>query len=278
MKKLNKIMILILSLVFTLSIMIGCGGENKSSAANTNKTESTKLLTAVEFEQMYSDISKFKGNKVDFYAKVFTQPEKDDKGTYFQCYANNNNNLNTMVGIGDPKSDVKEGDIVHIIGTIKDKFEGENGFGAKIVAPIISADKIEKADYATAFAPAIKTVELNKEINQHGYIIKVNKVEFAKQETRVYLTITNNSKDKISFYSFNTKATQGNKQFEIKDNYDTNYPELKSEILPNIKEDGIITFQPMNPDGENVKLILEGNSDNYDLDFKPFTFDIPSKK
>lgn len=280
MKKFIKSIKLFLSLTLATFLLVGCGGGNKSSATNSDantSAENIKILTADEFKQMYSDPNKFKNNKVNFYARIFLEPEKDDKGTYFQCYANNDDSMNTLVTISDPKLDVKDGDIIYITGVVAKAYTGKNAFGGEVTAPVITADKVLKADYATAFAPAVKTVDLNKEINQHGYIMKVNKVEFAEKETRVYLTINNASKDKISFYSFNSKATQGSSQFEIADNYDAKYPEIESEILPGIKEEGIIVFKPMNPAGENAKLIIEGRSDNYQLDFTPFIFDIPLK-
>lgn len=268
----KKVLVLIFSCILSCFI-IGCGGSDTTSE---NKKQAKKL-TEEEFLQMYSDVEKFKGDQVDFFAKIFTSPEKDDKGTYFQCYAKNDNNKNTMVGIKDTKLDVKEGDIVHVVGIVEEKFEGTNGFGAKVGAPMILASKIEKSDFATAFAKAIKTIDVNKEINQNGYVMKLNKVEVAKEETRVYITINNNSKNKISLYSFNSKLVQGNKQIKTKDNYDAKYPEIKDELLPGVKEEGIILFDKIDINGENLKLYLEGSTDNYDIDLKPFEYDINLK-
>jgi len=222
---------------------------------------------------MYSDPDKFKNRSVDFYAKIFIVPEKDDKGTYIQAYANNDDSKNTLITIVDPKLDVKQDDVIHVVGTVNKEFEGENALGGTVNAPIILASKVEKTDYATAFAPAIKTIEVNKEINQHGYIIKLNKVELAEKETRLYIKINNTSKEKVSFYSFNANVVQGSKQFKESDNYDEVVPELDSEILPGVDQEGVLIFEPVRVDGENLKIILDGTSDNYELNFDPFTFE-----
>ncbi|MBE6067769.1 MAG: DUF4352 domain-containing protein [Clostridium lundense] len=273
LKKLGSIL-LSLALLFSLT---GCENSSSNDKSTVAKQENTKPLSSEEFKQMYSDPNKFKGRTVDFYAKIFIAPEKDDKGTYFQCYANNDDSLNTFVGILDPKLDVKEGEVVRIIGNVKEKMKGTNAFGGEVSAPLIQANKVEKTDYATAFSPAIKTIELNKEINQHGYVIKLNKVEIAKEETRAYITVTNNSKGKINFYSFNSKAVQGSKQLDIKDNYEAKYPEIKSEILSGVKEEGIVTFQPIDVNGDKLRIIFEGSSDNYSLQFNPFEYEINIK-
>lgn len=64
---------------------------------------------------------------------------------------------------------------------------------------------VEKATYIEAFAPTLKTINVNKEINQNGYVAKITKVEFAEKETRSYLSITNNTRENISLYKYNSK-------------------------------------------------------------------------
>lgn len=167
---------------------------------------------------------------------------------------------------------MKDKDIIHVIGAVEKEFVGENGFGAEIKAPLILASKIERTDYATAFAPAIKTIQVNKEINQNGYILKLSKVEVAEKETRLFININNTTKEKISFYSFDANITQGNKQFKELSNYDEVVPEIDSDILPGITQDGVLIFDPVQADGENLKIIFKGGSDNYELKFNPFSF------
>lgn len=246
--------------------------EKAKQAISTNDSS---LLDKDEFKQMLSNADKFKGRKVDYYAKIFIEPEKDDKGTYIQAYAAPENSTgNTLIQISDSKLDVKKDDIIHIVGTVEKKYTGQNSFGAEISAPVITASKIEKSDYATAFDPAIKTVDVNKEIDQHGYIIKLNKVEFGTENTRAYLTITNNTNGNVMFSTYESKATQGNKQFDKDDSYGK-YPELNTEILSGIKEEGVAAFKPLDANGENVKLIFEGHSSSdYSLEFEPYTFEV----
>lgn len=270
--KMKKIITTIFS-TFMVVALVGCGGS-KETTSNKN----AKQLSKIEFEQMYSDINKFKGDKVDFFAKIFINPEKDSKGIYIQCFANNNDKLNTVVALNDTKLDIKQDDIIHVVGTVKDKFEGENALGGKVSAPLILAEKVEKTDYAKAFAPAVKTIKVDKEINQNGYIIKLNSVEIAEKETRVNLTITNNSNNKINFYAFNSKLTQGSKQIpEAEKNFDAKYKEIQSEIMPGVKEDGVVVFKEIDLKGDTLKFNFEGASDNYELQFKPFVFEVSLK-
>jgi hypothetical protein len=267
----TKLALLLLCIIFTF---LGCGNSNQVST----KEVAQKLLEKEDYEKMYSDPDKYKNYTVDFYCQVFADVQKDDKGTYLQAWANpDQNTKNTLIKINDPQLDVKKDDIIHVTGTVEKAYKGKNAFGAEITAPLINASKIEKSDYAQAFSPAIKAIDVNKEIDQNGYVIKVSKVELAQQETRVYLKITNNSQNKINFYTFNSNATQGNKQFDNKDNFKANYPKLQSNILPGVSTEGILVLQPMDPNGDTIKLLLNGSSDNYKIKINPFVFEIALK-
>lgn len=244
----KKFISTILGLILLVSLT-ACGNTTQSTSNNKN-SESSKPLSKEEFQQMYSNPDKFKGKTVDFYARVFGEPEKDDKGTYLQAWLNpKDSSNNIIIAINDAKLDVKRDDIIHVVGVVEKKYEGKNAFGATITAPVITASKIEKTDYTTAFDPAIKTVDLNKEIDQQGYVMKISKVEFSKENTRVYLSITNNSKERFNFYKYNSNAVQGSKQLKLKDNYEQKLPDIKTEILPGVKEEGVLNFEPMDING-----------------------------
>ena len=273
MKKIITI-VLCFTLVFSLA---ACGQPDDPSPSETGDEEQKKgkVLTEKEFKQMYSNPDKFKGERVDFHAQIFLQPERDEKGTYLQAYLDPDNSQNNIiVAINDPDLEVNKGDIIRVLGTVKGNYEGQNAFGAEISAPVIEAETIEKTDYKTAFAPAVKTVEVNKTQNHNGYIVKLNKLELAKQETRLYLTITNQTDNKITFYEFNTNLIQGNEQFDTKNNFAADYPELQTEILSGVETSGIIVFPPLDIDKKEVKIILEGSSSDYNVDIKPFRFNI----
>ena len=74
-----------------------------------------------------------------------------------------------------------------------------------------------------------------------GIKVTLHKIEFSDKNTRVYLTVDNNNKNtEISFYDFNSKANQGNRQFETTTDSDVDHPEIESDIPAGIVEDGVI--------------------------------------
>ncbi|APH69816.1 DUF4352 domain-containing protein [Bacillus spizizenii] len=270
----HKIITFILAIVVIIIIAnIGNSGDSQASTATTSSDskKSTKTVQKADIEKLYTNANQFKNYKVDLYVKVF-DVEQDDDGTYLQGY-NNPEKLskNTLIMSDDSDLDIKDDDIIHVVGTVKDKYDGENALGGSVSAPRIIADSIEKSDYATAFAPAQKTINVDKTQNQHGFALTLQKVELAEKETRLYVKIENKSQDEINFYDFNAKIIADNKQLERKDDL-SSYPKIQSEILPGVNTEGVIVFPKI--ESKTAKIILEGSSENYDITINPFTFEV----
>ena len=277
----RKLMILVSLIVAT--VILGACGDSESSSSNSKeakKTEDIKTkgkLKEGDYEKLYSDPKKYKGYELEITGKVFAEPEQDEKGTYIQLWADPENaEKNTLVAINDSKFKVKTDDYVKVEGIIKDEFEGENAFGGIITAPIVLAKKIEVVDYLTAVSPTLKEVKVDKEINQYGIKVTLKKIEIAENQTRVYLQIKNDTKEKISFYPGSAKLIVGNKQLEEEyiDSETTGLQEIQNEMLPNIETEGVIVYPAIDLGEKQIKLNAEVSSENYDLELKPYIFDV----
>lgn len=267
MKKVLSIL-LVLGLCFGLA---GCGGDSKDT--DTGKKESEDYLTESEITEMYTNPNKYEGRKIKVTGKVFQEPEVDGDSIVFQMWADAiNSDLNTIVYA---KTDIKLSvdDYVRIDGVVGETFKGENAFGGSVTAPTIKATKIEKVEPQDLLAPTTKELTPNNlSINQNNVVFTVEKIQFSKEETRVFLKIENNSGSEFSFYSFNAKIAQDGKQYDYESNYEANYKEINSDILNGITTDGILTFPAISE--KSFDLYLDGSSDNYDLDFNDYVFNI----
>lgn len=50
--------------------------------------------------------------------------------------------------------------------------------------------------------------------------------------------------------------------------------EVQSSLLPNIETEGVILFPAIDPSEESLKLYVEALTDDYQLDFEPYVFDV----
>lgn len=276
-------MLVILGVILTACTSEGEQAEKKLDQNDENGEENDIVGETVisaddtnEFDKIYSDPESYEDYEVEFNGQVFIEPERDSDGTYLQVYADpENHEKNIIVGVEDPDFDVETEDYVAVRGVITGAIEGENLVGGHVKAPTVLAENIEIIDYTDAISPAIETIDVDDSVDQHGFIVHVDKIEIAENMTRVYVDITNNTDDQINFYTFNARLIIDDEQLEEDSNfYDTGLPELDSEILPDVKSEGVIIFPPIEPETESLTFYGEGSSDNFDLDIEPFEFEL----
>lgn len=221
------------------------------------------------------------GCHIEFVGKVFGDVEKSEAGTAFQVWTDPvKTDRNVYIWGADPDLEIEDGDYVKVKGVIRETLEGSNYFGATlkiamvvVTGPDYNGFYCEKIDYKEAVMPTIKEIVVNKTLTQHGYSVTLQKIEFAEQETRVYLKVDNNGKAEFSLYDYYSKLVQGNKQYEDDDNWDADYPEIQTDLLPGCSTEGIIVFPTI--DGKmEFKLIFEGQSDDYKEKFTDFVYNV----
>ncbi|AIF44520.1 hypothetical protein X953_16265 [Virgibacillus sp. SK37] len=271
-----------MSLIAALVMLGACGdSEALSEGKEKKETAATKTkgkLKEEDYEKLYSDPDKYKGYEIELTGKVFTKPEKDESGTYIQMWADPENaEKNTLVAIKDSNIKIATDDYVKITGTIEKAYEGENAFGGTVSAPVVNANSAEVVDFITATSPTLKEIEVKESVDQHGLAIELQKIELADNQTRVYVKVKNDSQENASFYSFNSKLIVGNKQLEEEMLFEADLPQVQSELLPGIETEGVIVFPAIAPDEEIIKFHAEGSTDDYELDFKPYTFEVSIK-
>ncbi|MZP31221.1 DUF5067 domain-containing protein [Heliobacterium undosum] len=253
--------------------LTGCSGGTQASAPQSPK----EVLKNERIQELSGDPNKFKGYPAELSGRIFMPPESKDGVTYFQMWADPKNNTgNTVVYLKGTSENIKNGAFVKVKGTVDGKFEGKNAFGGVVTAISLVANVVEKVNPIEILAPTKKTVEVNKIINQKGYTIALQRVEFSDSETRVYLSVTNETDGKISFYSYSAKAVQNGKQFETEYGNE-NYPKLQSDILPGVKTEGVLVFKPLDASAGNAQFIFDGSFGNFTIRFNPVKFDISWK-
>ena len=117
---------------------------------------------------------------------------------------------------------------------IDGSYDGQTVMGVANTWAYLKAISFEETTYEESFGKANTTWEFSdKIIDQNGMSVSITKVEFASDETRVYITATNNSADSFNLWSSSCKVIQNGTQYEQSfSNYMADYPQISSEILP----------------------------------------------
>jgi len=236
-------------------VAVGCG-------SNGSKAQSKKIFTRSNYAVLVSSPKDYEGASVRFVGKVF-RVERDEKGTYLQVWADpKNSEWNTIVAISDPSLEVAEDDFVRVVGTVTGEYKGENALGAELTLPEVLASSITKTDALAAASPA-QTALGRASWSRDGITITIQKVEFASDETRVFVAVVNNSSAPFSFYGSSANAISGGRQIESTFSPD-GYPELASDLEPGAHTSGVVVFPKIDP-ALPLKIICEGSSDNMNI-------------
>lgn len=259
----------------TLAVTLAaCGdGDGKETKKEAKKADIV-LQTEEELVDLYQNPKAYKGAEVHFTGRAFSI-EKDGDFTYMQVWENPEDVANnTIVKFDSSLAKVKEDDYVKVVGIVGKEFKGENMLGGEVKAPTVEADSVEIIPAVEAIAPTKETKEINETKTQHNVSIDVQKIEFADEQTRVYVKVRNDSQMTIDFYTFNTKLIEGSTQHEEETLFISDLPEMPSELLPGIEAEGMIVF-PSVETKEGLKFQAKVSGDDYDLSFEPFVFELP---
>lgn len=273
----QKLLAILLIATTTLSLVACGGGGNEESGKGSAEPQEKEYLSEEEIPSLFSNPDDYKGKYVKITGKIFTAPEVNGDKVALQIWQNPKESSNNCVVYCDKNDELASEVYVSVDGKIEGTFEGENMLGGTVTAPLIQADTVEVMSYIDAVVPTRQSAEpQNSVVEQNGISLKIDRVEFADAETRIYLTETNNSADKFSMYVYSIKLIQNGQQIEqdssSMSSYEGNYPELSTDILPGASSSGVLVFPPINAEG--FQLYAEGMSDNWETQFAPFTIDL----
>ena len=261
------------ALIFAVMILIVIAGSGTYTPDTENsEADEVVYLQDSEIDKAYASPDSYAGKYITIGGVVFGEPEIHEDQVYFQMYGDAvNNEKNTIVRfIG--QIDVSAGDYVKVEGKIVGSTEYKNMLGGTLTALLIETKSVTESTYIECCSPTIKEVVLDKTIDQYGYAVTVNKIEFAEAETRLYLTVTNNGEDNFSVYPFKIKIVQNQKQYEYEFNFDADYEELQTDLLPDTSSSGIIVFPPMDPE-MGLKIYCKGSCDDWSVDLEDYVFE-----
>jgi hypothetical protein len=246
-----------------------------SGSSGTTLVASEAQFTRENWEVLAADPEAYKGARVQIVGRLLQEPTRRDDGAFWQMYADPKNyDWNTSVHYSDPSFPATIYDFVRVTGTVKGALEGENAYGEKVSLVDISADTAEVVDVMAAASPAAHTTVVDASIDQHGLVITLDRIEFAVDETRVFVQVANGSNETASLYDLQVaKATQEGTEYDAESLWDY-YPTVEWELPPGADSEGIIVFPPLD-ESRTVEVLLDAWSDDNTLSFEPYVFVVP---
>lgn len=264
---------LTLTCIVPLSACGGTGGA--ATGALPAEEKSLEPLSESELQEWLSGSTAYAGREATVTGKVFSIDRKDGRLSYLIYTKPETFEGPSTVYYegGDPGIGVDA--YLKATGTVAEPGPDESVLDGTLIAAQLNATEVKEISYIEAVAPTTAEVTPDAYDEFNGYRITVDKVEFSKKETRVYVTVTNDGAGRLSVYDYNTLILQDGKQFNVERKYDAGYPELNKEIAMGASVDAILPFPVI--EQKDFQIQIQGFSDNYLADGGSidFTIDIP---
>ena len=227
---------------------------------------------ADEVANMYKNPDEYKYHCFEITGKVFNVIGSSDGQLHFQLYENIEQSDNNTYVIYNGDMDLKEDDYVRVVGVVQGTEEYDNLIGGTTSAVVVFSDKMEVLSYIDAVSPTLKEVKVDKSQSQYGYEVTVEKVEFAPEETRVYVNVKNGGKATFSLYTFDAIAVQNGKQYKHEDNWEADYPEIQTDLRAGNSTEGILVFKGL--EQKDFKVIMNAYSEDWDETLKDYEIEV----
>ena len=222
---------------------------------------------------VYTNADEYLGYYVNVKGKVFQNLGDNGEVKGIQVWIDPDNCEQNLMIHYTTDGSYKDGDYVICTGYIKEIHTYTNTYGAKLSVPLIYSTDLRSASYIEVMAPTVSTITPeNLTYEKYGYSITVDKIEFAENETRLYITASNNGSATMYVDADSSVIIQDGNQYNSKTNYEAGYEEVPYNLSKGTTVSGIVAF-PAIANGE-FEYVIEIHSDNFDERFETITFKI----
>jgi hypothetical protein len=171
----------------------------------------------------------YKNFSIDFTGKVFVVEGKAGEQA-LQVYSDAENLDGNIIVYNFSSTQYSEDDFVQVKGVVHDASEGENAFGAKLTIPVVIADTIQAVSADEALSPTVKLVKVDQSKKLGKLTVTLSRVEYAENETRLYLTFDNKTSDDYELYTYTSRLVQKRERVKEKSVYDRGEDVTDSDI------------------------------------------------
>ena len=191
--------------------------------------------------------SDYKGRELDIKGRVVNDPEYDAGGTHFQFFVKGAGGEADLVLDYPANIEITAGDFLQIKGVVRSVFVGSAEDGTHIETLRVEVEKMTPLRAAQVLAPATSVWrDPGRGVTKNEITVAVDRIEFARGETRAYLNINNGGNSGAVVEIFNSVIEQKGQLFSPLGNPPPEYKKLPVDVGPGKKAKGVLVFPPVN--------------------------------
>ncbi len=275
----RKVWVLILALAL-VSGLTACGDADLSEEA---AEEEPDYVSEEEIPDVFLNPDAYAGRYIVLTGQIskMIDSEQTEEQQAFQAYYDTKGDTGDYVVYCSREISVKENEYMEVEGKIQGFATFVTASGEQRDIPVIEAVSVTEKSYLDIVTPAIAEVTPEEaSVTQHDLTVTVDRVEFAEDETRIWITMQNDSAKAVDIYPKNSLLVQNGAQYAYNWDsmtlYEADEAEPADRLLSGNKSSGLLVFPAISIEEESQLYIENIYSDEYEEEFDPFIITIPA--
>jgi hypothetical protein len=236
-----------------------CGGSGKASAPAGPPPGAGKQLSNTDWPQVVDNPDAYRGATVDLVGRVSSvQKSRDGQFRGIHVYADATKAVNETTIITRANLPLLPDDYVRAHGIVEGSLQTGSTAGIDLRGPVVIASRLQHATFVDAASPARLRLR-GKTYTVYKVTITPYRIDFADDETRVFLRIKNASDFTVHYNS--AQSFFLNDGVRARPHPHLSYPQMPADLFPGTTGTGVTTFRAMRP-SNTLKFITRFSSDD----------------
>ncbi len=248
--------------------------------------ETASYLTDNEMIQLFFTPGTFEGKAVQLSGMIYAEPQYEGDQVTLEIWNDPENAAKRfVVSLKNPTEQFASNQYVLVDGIVTgeaaDDVSDESGNTSSNAAvtvsstavPKIEAKSVTLSSYQDVVAPTQKEVTFGTNIEQNGYQMTLDTIEFADSETRIYVTLKNNGAATLQLSASDATLVQNGTTYEQQSHVNSDYQLLPAELTSGAETTGVLVFPAMD-DSIDFQLQFDVTSLDSSETLTPYQFNI----
>ncbi len=268
--------LLVLAMVVALG-MVAFG----SACSSDDSEEEAEYVSESEISDVFSNPNDYVGKYIVLTGQVFNKIDSDDEEQSFQAFYDTQNSTDDFLVYCSSDTDISENEYVEVNGKILGSESRETALGETRDILSIDAKSVSEKSYIDVVVPATKEIEPeDATAKQHDVSITVDKVEYAETETRIWITMKNDSSENVNIYPNLAQLVQNGKQYEYNSDsmsiFESDEEAPADSVVSGASSSGMLVFPAINSAEEFQLCFNDCTFDDMEPEFDQFKIKVPA--
>lgn len=230
-------------------VVLAACGEFAEPALPGATAPGLEPLTNVDWPSVHTGPELIQGRYVDLRARVYLGPEEHPSGDLFLAWVDfDNDQLSIAFVVPAAPVELAPDAFVQAFGVIDGVFTRRDSSGDEIVHPLVRVQRVLVTD-RVGIRPTRTLLRVGQTLEQRGVRVTLDRIEFADEETRLFVTVENQRQEIVSAFPTGLSVEQRELDHPAIISVGPGVKPPRGRVEPGTTEHGAFQFPPFDLGG-----------------------------